>query len=156
MNLSISQPNHSNKLDSSLRYIKLTDINPWRRGDIMSEDFTLSYDTSGTLKNTLLYALSTNRYKVIATDNTTYAVVYECTKDASRPLNYSNDNVHIFSRSETVTTANLTTWKATAEAAVTGSSAKFETLKQTGCLATSYTTRISELFSNPTNFFRKW
>ena len=139
-----------------MRYIKLTDINPWRNGDVMAEDFTLTYDTSGVLKNSLLSVINTNRYKVINTDYTTYAVVYECTRDVSRPLNFANDNVHIFSRSETVTDANLTTWKNLAEAAVSGSSAKFETLKQTGCLATSYTSRISELFSNPTNFFRKW
>ena len=93
---------------------------------------------------------------MLDTDYTTYAVLYECTGDLSRPLNYSNDNVHILSRSETVTDANMTTWKGLAEAKVAGSTARFETLKQKGCLGSSYTSRISEMFTNPDNFFRKW
>ena len=83
----------------------MTDINPWQNGNVMAEEFTLSYDTSGVLKDSLLYLLSTNKYKVINTDYTTYAVVYECTRDVAHPLNFSNDNVHIFTRSETITDA---------------------------------------------------
>ena len=67
-------------------------------------------------------------YEVLDTDNTTYAIVYECTKNYPRFLNFRNDDVHILTRSETITDANLATYKATAETKVPGSSARFETL----------------------------
>ena len=112
--MSISTVNANDKLDMALRKIELWSWNPLKTG--MSVDsYSLSYDTTGNLNYKLANLIDTSLYKILDTDNTTYAIVYECTKDLLHPLNYSNDNVHIFTRSETVTDANLTTYKTTAE-----------------------------------------
>jgi len=55
-------------------------------------------------------------------------------------LNYFNDDVHIFTRTETVLDADLTTYKTTAETkiGVSGFASKFETLDKGACKPTDY------------------
>ena len=83
----------------------------------------MSYKTALVINNT--------HYQVLDTDYDNYAIVYQCTKNYPKFLNFRNDDVHIFTRTETVTDANMTTYKSTAESKVTGSSDRFETLIQT-------------------------
>ena len=155
--LSISDPNSSNKLDAALRKIELWSWNPLKSG-MSVQNWSFDYNSSGSLTTKTLGVISSDKYKVLDTDNTSYAVVYECTKDPYHILNYSNDNVHIFTRSETVTDANLTTYKTTAETkmGISGFASGFETLISSKCLSSSYIGKITEAFSNPDQFWRKW
>ena len=95
-------------------------------------------------------------YTVLDTDYTTYAIAYECTSNDPKFLNYKNDDLHIFTRSETASASDLTSYKTKAEAKLSGSTARFETLEQKECLPKSYTSKINEMFTDPNKFFRKW
>ncbi len=90
------------------------------------------------------------------TDYTTYAILHECTTNSPAILNYTNDSVHILTRSESVTANDLTTYKQKAEGHIAGSQAKFEDIEQTACLPKSWRSKLGELVSNPDNFWRKW
>ena len=66
----------------------------------------LNYTDKGELSYEQLWFFKNNFYQVLDTDYTTYAIVYECTSN-SKVLNYSNDDVHVFTRSETASTSLL-------------------------------------------------
>merc|ERR1712060_152501 len=124
----ISEPNSKDKLDAGLHSVKLFGISPLNAGEIKAESYSLSYDTSGALSYKNLLVIPKSFYKVLDTDYTSYAVVYECTTNPYKFLNYRNDDVHILTRDETVTDANLDTWKAIAETKISGSEDRFEDL----------------------------
>merc|ERR1739841_217448 len=115
--LNVSTANSSDKLNTSFNSVKLFGANPFNNGEISSKDYSLSYDTSGVLDQRTL-GIKNNFYKVLATDYSTYAVVYECTSDPVKLLNWRNDDIHILARAETVTSADLDTWKALAETVI--------------------------------------
>ena len=83
-------------------------------------------------------------------------IVYQCTRNYPKFLNFRNDDVHIFTRDETVTDATLDGYKDLAEAKVPGSKARFEDLTINTCVGTGYRSKMTEMFTDPDNFFRKW
>ena len=103
-----------------------------------------------------LWLINHSFYKVLDTDYNTYAIVYQCTENYPKFLNFRNDDVHIFSRSDTVKDADLSTWKITAETKVAGTKARFEDLIIKECLPVSYSSQIGKMFTDPDYFFRKW
>ena len=154
--LSFSEPNTNGKVDAGVRMIQLWSFNPLQSGTNRVQSYSLSTTSSGVMTYKSYLVINNTFYQVLDTDYTNYAIVYECTKNYPRFLNFRNDDVHILTRTESVTDANLLTYKTTAESKVTGSKARFEDLSQTQCLRTGYSTKISEMFTDPDNFFRKW
>ncbi len=55
-----------------------------------------------------------------------------------------------------MTSADLDSYKAKAEAKLAGSSARMETLEQTDCLPKSYFESVWQAFADPVKFWRKW
>ena len=125
-------------------------------GRYVAETHSLNYDSSGVMTYKTAFVINNTHYQVLDTDNTTYAIVYQCTRNYPKLLNFRNDDVHIFTRSESVTDATLDGYMDTAETKVPGSKARFETLIQTQCVGTAYRTKMTEMFTDPDNFFRKW
>ena len=115
----------------------------------------LDHNTSGQLTYKQWFFLTRNQYTVMETDYNTYAILHECTTNGPAFLNYRNDDVHILTRSETVTSGDLDTYKATANAAITDLRA-FEDIEQKTCLPQSWRTKFGQLFTNPDQFWRKW
>ena len=141
----------------ALRKVQLWGFNPLQNGQIHGESYSLSYDDSGEFKHKKLIVLDQTLYNVIETDYTNYAIVYECTRNFPFILNYTEDNIHIFTRSETVTADDLTTYKNAAVALITSkSTGDFEDLTSGRCTPADYTAKLNELFTDPDNFFRKW
>ena len=108
------------------------------------------------MKYKTLFFFNNEWYVVLDTDYTSYAIVYECSTNEPKFLNYRNDDIHIFTRSETVTDANMSSYKAKSEAKLSGSTARFETLEQKSCLPKSYFSKVNEMFTDPKKFFRKY
>ena len=154
----ISVPDTNGKLDLAIRSVQLWGWNPLQNGQIHAESYELDHKTTGVLTYKTAFVLDTELYKILDTDYTTYAIVYQCSRNAPFVLNYFNDDVHIFTRTETVLDADLTTYKTTAETkiGVSGFASKFETLDKGACKPTDYQTKLFELFTDPDNFFRKW
>ena len=126
--LNISEPS-SSKMYAALRSVQLFSLNPFQNGAYTAEDYTVEASTSGLLTYKNLWFINEDWYTVLDTDYDNYAIVYECTSNDPKFLNYKNDDLHIFTRSEAIVTdTDLTTYKATAESKLTGSSARFETL----------------------------
>ena len=93
---------------------------------------------------------------MLDTDYTTYAIVYQCSRNYPKFLNFRNDDVHILTRDASVTDATLDGYMDTAETKLTGSKARFETLLQSSCLSPTYRSKMTEAFTDPATFFRKW
>mmetsp|Transcript_8116 Transcript_8116/g.9711 ORF Transcript_8116/g.9711 Transcript_8116/m.9711 type:complete len:185 (-) Transcript_8116:69-623(-) len=154
--LSISEPNSKSKIYAALRSVQLFSFNPLQNGAFVADDYTLTADSSGKLSYKSLFFINNDWYSVLDTDYTTYAIVYECSSNNPKFLNYRNDDIHIFTRSETATDADMVAYKATAEAKKVGSAARFETLEQKSCLPKSYVSKVNEMFTDPKKFFRKY
>ena len=153
---SISEPNTLNKLDAGLRMTQLWSFNPLQSGRYVAQTYSLDYDTSGNMSYKTGFVINNTFYKVLATDYDNYAIVYQCSRNYPKFLNFRNDDVHILTRASSVTDANLATWKSSAESKVAGSEARFETLLQSSCLSPTYRSKMTEAFTDPDNFFRKW
>ena len=153
--LSISEPSEG-KSYAALRSVQLFSFNPFQNGAPISQDYTIEATSSGLLSYKTLYFIDTEWYTVVDSDYSTYAIVYECTSNDPKFLNYKNDDMHILTRSETVTASDLTSYKSKAEAKLSGSTARFETIEHKTCLASSYFNKINQMFTDPKTFFRKW
>ena len=93
---------------------------------------------------------------MLETDYTNYAIVYECSSNDPRLLNYRNDDIHIFTRGETVDAAVMTGYQDKAEQYLAGSKARLEVIEQKACLPKSWLSSIGTMFTDPEKFFRKW
>ena len=164
---SISEPNTVNKLDAGLRMTQLWSFNPLQSGRYVAQTYSLDYDTSGNMTYKRGFVINNTFYSVLDTDYDNYAIVYQCSRNYPKFLNFRNDDVHILTRASSVTDANWATWLAAAgetetdplslaESKVTGSEARFETLLQSSCLSPTYRSKMTEAFSDPETFFRKW
>lgn len=120
------------------------------------EQWNLNYDTSGNLKKKIAWVIPTKHYMVLDTDYTNYAIVYQCTSNAPYLLNIRNDDVHIFTRSESVTSSDLTSYKNTANDKIAGTKNRFEDLETDDCTAKTFAEKFVMFFTDPEKMFRKW
>lgn len=65
---------------------------------------------------------------MLDTDYDNYAVVYQCTSNWPKLLNIYNDDIHIFTRSESVGGGTMRMYKRKAEDKIAGSYDRFEDL----------------------------
>jgi len=117
-------------MDLSLRMIQLFSFNPLQVGSYRASDVTVEHNDKGELTEYRFW-IPVSHYTIMDTDYSTYAIAYECSENLPQILNYNTDDVHIFTRSETVTTAQLDAWKTIAESKIAGSKARMEDLEQT-------------------------
>merc|ERR1719266_3028682 len=146
---SISEPNTLNKLDAGLRMTQLWSFNPLQSGRYVAQTYSLDYDTSGNMSYKRAFVVNNTFYSVLDTDYENYAIVYQCSRNYPKFLNFRNDDVHILTRASSVTDANLATWLSLAESKVAGSEARFETLLQSSCLSPTYRSKMTEAFTDP-------
>ena len=153
--MTISSENERQLLDASVRAVLLWSVNPTQTGKFVSWQYSVSATDAGAMSYSRL-GFSSDWYKVIDTDYENYAIVYECTRNnPMKILNYKSDNLHIFTRSETVTDTDLETYKTAALAAADGITG-FEDIEHVSCLPISNATKYKQLFTDPDTFFRKW
>ena len=100
--LSISEPDSSKEMDLSLRMVQLFSFNPMQVGAFRASDVSVEHSTNGELTEYRFW-IPYNHYTILETDYTTYAIAYECSENVPQILNYLTDDIHIFTRSETVT-----------------------------------------------------
>ena len=86
--MNISVPDAYNKLDMALRKVQMWGLNPTNSGQIHAESYQLNSTTDGVLTYKVLALLDSPKYTVLETDYTTYAIVYECSKNFPYVLNY--------------------------------------------------------------------
>merc|ERR1719266_1150871 len=157
---SISEPNTLNKLDAGLRMTQLWSFNPLQSGRYVAQTYSLDYDTSGNMSYKRAFVVNNTFYSVLATDYVNYAIVYQCSRNYPKFLNFRNDDVHILTRESSVTDDNWETWLTAAgetetdplslaESKVAGSEARFETLLQSSCLSPTYRSKMTEAFTDP-------
>ena len=95
----LSDKNANDKIDSRLTYMKTFDWNLIRydTGRPYAKRYTYSYDDSGKLTNQRWFDSFS---WVILTDNTNYAVVYECSMYLPFVMNMRANQIHIYTKSE--------------------------------------------------------
>ena len=93
---------------------------------------------------------------MLDTDYTNYAVLYQCTTNNWKLLNIRNDDIHILTRSESVSPSDLESYKNLANDKMAGAKGRFEDLVTTNCLARPFTEKLVQAFTDPEYLFRKW
>ena len=93
---------------------------------------------------------------VLATDYTSYAILYECSERYPAFLNFENDDVAILTRAETVSSAVLLGLISQAETLVPNAKNRIEILQTGKCEAGNVFTAFAQAFTDPDYFYRKW
>ena len=131
-------------------------MNLFDKGNLTVDNFDLNYELSGKLEQVIPLFWNPEFGRVLMVEYTDYMVLYDCSFSGWDVFDFTTDQLHIYTRTGTLTDAHRTTIITDITARMPSFNlVNLEKILTKDCLELTLWSQIGKAFSDPEYFWRK-